>query len=167
MEEEQAPPGSGYLRALFARHATRDDVGEVVRLARLMYEEMGLDAADERWQLVARRSVERRLGQDVAVVVVDDPTAVGRLAACGAASIATRLPGPSNPEARFGYIQWMSTEVRWRRQGMARAVTHALLEWLRDSGVRSVELHATPDGDELYRSLGFGPGPNPGLRLRI
>jgi hypothetical protein len=68
-----------------------------------MYEEMGLDAADEGWQLAALEPVEQRLGHDVAVVVVDD-AAIGHPAACGAAkSLATRLPGLSNPEARFGY----------------------------------------------------------------
>jgi ribosomal protein S18 acetylase RimI-like enzyme len=131
-----------------------------------MYESMGLDASDEHWQVAAVEALAKRLGQDVAAFVVDDPAVTGRLAASGAASVATRLPGPSNPAATVGYIQWVSTDPRWRRRGMARAITQELVEWLRQRGVRSIELHATPDGEAMYRSLGFGQGQNPGLRLR-
>lgn len=148
------------------RFASGDDVAEIVRLAGVMYTEMGLDASDDAWQLAARKALEQRLGHDVAVFVVDDVRTHGRLAASGAASIATRLPGPSNPAARFGYIQWVSTDFEWRRQGMARAVTEALIRWLHERGVRSIELHATPDGEAIYRSLGFEEGRNPALRSR-
>jgi GNAT superfamily N-acetyltransferase len=148
------------------RFAAGDDAPEIVRLASLMYTEMGLDASDGLWQLAAREALDERLGHDVAVFVVDDARTHGRLAACGAASIATRLPARSNPAARFGYIQWVSTDFEWRRQGMARAITEALVRWLHERGARSIELHATPDGEALYRSLGFQEGPNPALRFR-
>jgi GNAT superfamily N-acetyltransferase len=152
---------------LHVRPATDQDSGEILRLASLMYEAMGVDAGDEPWRVAAARALSQRLGHDAAVFVVDDPVASGRLAACGAASIATRLPGPANPDARVGYIQWISTDPIWRRRGMARAVTESLIAWLREQGVRSVELHATGDGVALYRSLGFAEGQNPGLRRRI
>jgi hypothetical protein len=31
-----------------------------------------------------------------------------------------------------------------------------LLQWFDESGVPVIELHATPDRESLYRSLGFG-----------
>jgi len=46
-------------------------------------------------------------------------------------------------------------------------VTTALLEDFRQREVRAVELHATPQGEGLYRSLGFTAGDNPGLRLKL
>lgn len=132
-----------------------------------MYESMGREASDERWPVAATHALAQRLGHDVAVFVVDDPTAQGCLAAIGAASIATRLPGPFNSDGRVGYIQWVSTDPKWRRRGMARAVTEELVDWLRQRHVRSIELHATPEGESLYRRLGFGQGDNPGLRLAL
>lgn len=167
MREEQELRAAGDAGRPAVRLATDRDVAEIIRLAGLMYEAMGLGASNERWRLAAARALEQRLGHDVAVFVVDDLAAPGRLAACGAASVTTRLPGPANLDASFGYIQWVSTDPRWRRRGMARAVTQELVEWLRERGVRSIELHATPDGEALYRSLGFGQGQNPGLRLRV
>jgi GNAT superfamily N-acetyltransferase len=132
-----------------------------------MYEAMGMDASGHAWREAAGQALATRLGRDAAVFVADSPATTGRLAAAGAGTIARRLPGPANPGARVGYIQWVSTDPRWRRRGLARQITAALLEWFAGRGVASVELHATDDAAGLYRSLGFGPGPNPGLRIRL
>jgi len=108
-----------------------------------------------------------RLGVDVAVFVADVPGSTGRLAAIGAGTIATRLPSPANPSATVGYIQWVSTDPRWRRRGLARLITAALVGWFREREVGALELHATPDAAALYQSLGFELGANPGLRIRL
>ena len=167
MDDSRWPGAPSDTGGPIVRFADAHDISETIRLAGLMYQAMGLDPSARDWQIAAREALQLRLGDDVAVFVVDAPAMPGRLAACGAASIATRLPGPSNPSARFGYLQWVSTDSEWRRQGMARAVTVALLQWLRERGVRSVELHATSTGEPLYRSLGFVEGQNRPLRLRI
>jgi GNAT superfamily N-acetyltransferase len=156
-------PGAG----LAVRQADREDAGEIIRLAALMYQAMGLDAADPTWRAAAAAALPRRLGADAVVFVADVPGSAGRLAATGAGTIATRLPGPANPMATVGYIQWVSTDPQWRRRGLARLITAALLGWFREREVRAVELHATPEAAALYRSLGFGPGANPGLRIRL
>ncbi|TXR56783.1 GNAT family N-acetyltransferase [Quadrisphaera setariae] len=148
------------------RAAVPADADEVLRLAAVMYAAMGVVVVPE-WYEVARTSLLSRLGEDVAVVVVDDATRPGALAACGAGVTSQRLPGPTNLTARVGYLQWVCTDEAWRRRGLARAVTTALLEDFRRRDVWAVELHATPDGEGLYRSLGFTEGPNPGLRLRL
>jgi GNAT superfamily N-acetyltransferase len=49
----------------------------------------------------------------------------------------------------------MSTDLAWRRRGLARAVLTELLLEARRRGVRRVELHATPAGAPLYRAVGF------------
>lgn len=49
----------------------------------------------------------------------------------------------------------MSTRGRPGRRGHSRATVTALLGWLRGTGIRIVDLHATPDAEPLYRSLGF------------
>jgi ribosomal protein S18 acetylase RimI-like enzyme len=88
------------------------------------------------------------------------------LAASGAGTISTRLPSPNNPTARVGYIQWVATDPDARRRGHAREVMAALLDWYDERQVVVVELHATTDGEPLYRSLGFGVEGGIALRRR-
>jgi GNAT superfamily N-acetyltransferase len=137
------------------RAADAADAGEVVRLARLMFESMGLDASGAEWQREGERHVRERLGRDLAVFVAEHPAVPGRLVASAAGTIAVRLPGPRNLLGRAGYVQWVSTEPDFRGLGLGRALMEALLSWYKTNGVGNVELHATPNGEPLYRSLGF------------
>ncbi len=147
------------------RPATHADTPELLRLAAMMYTSMGLDAGGEAWRESATKLLAERLGGDDAVVfAVDDPAQPGRLAACGGAAVIQRLPGPSTPTGKWGYVQWVATEPAYRRRGIARAVMIAILSWLSQRGVTNVELHATPAGEPLYRSLGFNDPFSPELR---
>lgn len=49
---------------------------------------------------------------------------------------------------------------------MARAVLALLLDELGKRGVSRVELHATADGLDLYRTFGFGPRPG-GIEMSL
>ena len=147
------------------RAATVDDAAEVVRLAAVMYASMGLDVSDPAWMRAAEGAFRSRLGDDLAAFVVDHPGGA-RLAASGAGTISRRLPSPNNPTARVGYIQWVATDADARRQGFARAVMQALLDWYDEQQVVVVELHATDDGEALYRALGFGQEGGIALRRR-
>jgi GNAT superfamily N-acetyltransferase len=145
---------------LLLRPARPDDADEVARLAEMMYRALPLHLDEEvweRWRSSAVHTVQTRLGPDLAVIVAEDPAVPGHLLACGAGVISPRLPGPAG-DARAGYIQWMSTEPGSRRRGLGRAVLRALLEWFESEGVDNVELHASPDGEQLYRSEGFWEG---------
>jgi hypothetical protein len=42
----------------------------------------------------------------------------------------------------------------------------ALLAWCEERGAKTIELHATPTGEPLYRSLGFDDTGPPALRRR-
>jgi GNAT superfamily N-acetyltransferase len=64
-------------------------------------------------------------------------------------------------------VQYVCTEAAWRGRGLGRAVMDALVGWCRVNDVLLVELHASPDGLPLYRSMGFDDNPNPALRLRL
>jgi GNAT superfamily N-acetyltransferase len=143
------------------RTARPDDAGEVARLAELMYRSLGMDFDDatwERWRSSAVAALRARLGVDLAVIVAEDPTAPGRLVACGAGAVTERLPNPAHASARVGYVQWMSTDADFRGRGLGRAVLRGLLEWFESQGVYNVELHASPYGEHLYRSEGFWEG---------
>jgi ribosomal protein S18 acetylase RimI-like enzyme len=72
-----------------------------------------------------------------------------------------------NVDGRTAYVQWVATDDEFRGRGCARAVMTTLLDWLDAHDVTAVELHATPMGEPLYRSLGFWEGAgSPPLRRR-
>ena len=148
-----------------ARAATADDVDEMMRLAIVMFESIGLDASGRDWTDAAPTvlvdGIRRGL---VGAFVVDDPTRPGRLAASAAVVVEQRLPTPHGPDGRIGYVQWVCTDPRFRRQGLGRAVMGAIITWTRDRGVTRVELHTSPDGRALYEDLGFRPT-SPSYRL--
>lgn len=116
------------------------------------------DAAWARWRDAAAAAVGARLGDDLMVVVADDPDMPGRLVSCGAGTISGRLPNPWRDDALVGYVQWMSTEPAFQRGGLARTVLARLLDWFAARGVVNVELHASPQGEPLYRAAGFWAG---------
>ena len=147
------------------RLAVPSDAPELLRLAAMMYATMGVDVSGREWRENATKLLAERLGgDDVVAFAVDDPAGGGKLVACGGAAIIQRLPGPSTPTGRWGYVQWMATDPEYRRRGLASALLNAIVEWLEARGVENIELHATPAGEPLYRSFGFGDPPSPELR---
>lgn len=153
-----------------ARRATIADAPELTRLRRLMLLAMGTDPAgfDPAWEETAVAHFRNRLSEPdrFAAFVVDAPDRDG-LAASAVGWIDRHLPSPGNPSGEVGYIASMSTDPRWRRRGHARAGLLALLGWMRERGLVVAELHATADGEPLYRSLGFTPPRTGALRLRL
>lgn len=149
------------------RPATPDDIGEVLRLAAIMYRSMG-QAPGADWERGATRAMTERLGGETMAIFVTDAPEPGRLASCVAGTLGERLPGPLSPERNLtGYVQWMCTDPGYRRRGLARGVLSALLEWFWSRGVTMVELHATVDGEPLYASLGFRAPSTPQMRLPL
>jgi ribosomal protein S18 acetylase RimI-like enzyme len=151
------------------RRADPDDAAELTRLRVVMFTDMGRDLSflDDDWR---RRNVthfRRRLAEtDVfAAYVVDRPD--GGLAASAIGWLNDHLIGTTNPVGKVGYIANMCTDPAYRRRGYGRATLVALLSWLRSTGITTVDLHATPDGEPLYRSLGFTAPTDPALTLRL
>ncbi len=151
-----------------ARRAGDDDTDEVLRLARVMFDALAITGDDPAWEPRARARLRAGIADGtVAAFVVDRPDAHGVLVASAAVSIQQRLPTPRIPDGRAAYVQWVATDAAWRRQGLARRVMVALVAWVRDQGVRIVDLHASADGEPLYRDLGFAPSLHPELRLHL
>lgn len=126
-----------------------------------MFRGLGAELADEQWTRWRRATSEVVAGlpsDTEALFVVDHPRRPGALVSCGAGIVVARLPSPWHPEGRTGYLQWMSTEPAFRRQGLARGVLRALLGWFDARGIDNIELHATAEGAPLYRSEGFWRG---------
>ena len=150
------------------RRAVPADAAELTRLRVVMFEDMGRDPAvlDAAWRRRATAHFADRLaaGDEFAAYVVDGDQ---RLAAGAAGWLDHHLVGVSNPVPRIGYIANVCTDHAYRRRGYARAVTGALLDWIRAAGVARVNLHTTPAAEPLYRALGFTDPADRSLTLRL
>lgn len=56
---------------------------------------------------------------------------------------------------RFGWIGMILVDTRFRRRGIGTRLVNRCIEYLRDRGVETVKLDATPAGREVYLQLGF------------
>lgn len=157
-----------------ARAATAGDIPELVRLRALLFERMERDLGPPPdpdqgpgggWRAACAAEFRARLADGTMGVFVVDGGA-GRLAACGIGLIDHRMPGPYTPNGRSGHISGMVTDPAHRRRGHARAIMTELMRWFGERGVRRVELHATSDGEALYRSFGFAEHPEAALTWR-
>ena len=83
-----------------------DDAAEVVRLAGLMSESMGIDPSHGSWAKRGENAVKNHVAAEVAVFVIDHPDLDGRFAACAAAVMAERLPTPADELGLVAYVQW-------------------------------------------------------------
>jgi GNAT superfamily N-acetyltransferase len=70
-----------------------------------------------------------------------------------------------NFDARRAWILNIYVDPAYRRQGLARKVVEALIDWCRTNEFQSVALHASEDGRSLYEKLGFQPTNEMRLRL--
>jgi ribosomal protein S18 acetylase RimI-like enzyme len=144
------------------RAAGPDDAPELVRLRQLMFDAMQQGAADPdrstEWQATAEAILRESLSSDehnFGIFVVDDEEHPGRLAACAIGTLERRLPAPAHPDGLFGFVFNICTDLDRRRRGYARACIEALLAWFDERGATRLDLHASQDGQDLYRSLGF------------
>lgn len=60
-----------------------------------------------------------------------------------------------NMTGKFAYIMNMYTRPEWRRKGIASKLLERLFEEIKQNGIQSVVLHATPTGRPLYEKYGF------------
>jgi GNAT superfamily N-acetyltransferase len=151
------------------RRAVPADAAELTRLRVVMFVDMGRDPSllSPDWQRRNEEHFRVRLAapDEFAAFVVDQPG--GSLAAAAVGWLNHHLIGTSNTTGRVGYVANMCTERGFRGRGYGRAALTALLEWMRASGISMVDLHATPDGEPLYRSVGFVEPTDRALTLRL
>lgn len=81
----------------------------------------------------------------------------GRIVGGGAVHILPWIPGYLDPSPCRAYVHGVYTEPGFRRRGVARGIMEAILAWCRESGFRSVTLHASDAGTHVYRAMGFTP----------
>lgn len=154
------------------RRATPADALALADLRGHMFTAMG-HALTDAWHERCVADFARRLGAEdfVAFVVEAD----GEVVSGGAGWLEEHLPSPTQLDGRRGHIASMSTHPAHRRQGHARVVFAALMDYFTSQGIGRLDLRATPDGEPLYASFGFrvlggatmawnAPGTSPGVR---
>ncbi|MFG1907246.1 GNAT family N-acetyltransferase [Kribbella sp. NPDC048928] len=151
------------------RRAGADDTESLVHLRGLMLAAMGNDVGgpDAQWRVIAREWFAGQLASPdtFAAYLVDDP--VAGVVAGAAGNVYVHPPGPRDLSTVRGHLYNVSTEPDFRRRGLAKACVVALMDWFCDeTAVGQVELHATDDGVDLYRDLGFIQSRYPSLRFR-
>ena len=82
-------------------------------------------------------------------------SADGAIVAGGGVAIFKFLPHVQDPRPQRAWIVNLFTEREHRRQGLARRLMQAIVDWCRIEGLRIVFLHASEDGRALYESMGF------------
>lgn len=151
------------------RQAVEDDVAELVRLRALLFQTLSggffdPPPADGGWRDAYAAMLKEELASDtMRILVVDGDEG---LAACGIGVIGRWPPGPYLPDGRIGHVLGVVTDPAYRRRGHSRAIMQGLLDWFREREVSRVDLHASRDGEPLYRSLGFTDHPDPSLVWR-
>jgi ribosomal protein S18 acetylase RimI-like enzyme len=153
-----------------ARRATPEDAAELTRLRVVMFEGMGFGVSDlgPAWRQHSIGHFQARLRDtgEFAAFVIDKPGATG-LAACAVGWLNPHLMALNDLSGRRGYIANACTDEDYRSRGYGRATITPLLDWMRAAAVSRVDLHASVDGEPLYRSLGFAPPKFTGMTLRL
>lgn len=136
------------------RRATVGDAAGLTRLRGHMVAAMGGDPTVPGWAQACEVAFTRRLAQPQVfaawLVEVD-----GEPVSSGVGWLEEHLPSPGCFDGRRGHVASMSTDPGHRRQGHARRVLVALMEWFEVLDVPRVDLRATTDGRPLYEDLGF------------
>jgi ribosomal protein S18 acetylase RimI-like enzyme len=89
---------------------------------------------------------------------------------CGAGllHILRVLGSPQFPRGVAGHINSVAVEPESRRLGCGEAIIRFLVDAAVTNGVERVELHASQEGEGIYRRIGFRDrGGGPELRLDL
>ena len=137
--------------------ATLRDVSELVRM-RIGYltadfGELDPQQEDDLWRELPAY-FELHLDYDLLAFVARDEED-GGIVCCAWLLLVTKPPSPRFPHGQTGTLFNVYTVPEHRRKGLARRVMEHLLSSAFELNLDVVELNATEDGYELYRSLGF------------
>lgn len=87
------------------------------------------------------------------------------IAGAGGMAVRQRPGNFMNPTGIEAYIMSMYTAPAHRRKGIATTILNKLVALATDRGIKVIELHATKDGEPVYRQNGFKDHIEPTLRL--
>ncbi len=148
--------------ALTLRFATIEDISALVNHRRRMFEDMyadqvvvrdraSYDAMDTAYADILRYEIP---AGSTRAWVIDDH---GTIAASGALKFTDWLPRPDGQRRGLVYVHSVYCVPEYRRQGLARRVLQAMIDYCRVNGWPRITLHASDMGRGLYEELGFTP----------
>ena len=79
----------------------------------------------------------------------------GKVAGIGSVHVREQPGNFKNPSGKWGYIMNMYTVPEFRRRGVCKGILNALVEEAGKEGITAFELHATKEGELVYKQNGF------------
>lgn len=136
------------------RKATPDDAEVLTELRKQQLIDEGLLAINNIDTELINYFKESLLDNSfISWLVVDD----GRIIATSGLCFYKLPPSHSNLSGKNAYVTNMFTVKEYRRQGIASALLEKILEEARVRGYKVIRLHASTDGQSLYKTFGFVP----------
>jgi ribosomal protein S18 acetylase RimI-like enzyme len=148
------------------RPATLDDIPEILRQRRAMYQDMDYTDTEK---LAAMQSITAdylKSGLAEGSFRAWLASSGGQVVAGGAIVISPWPAHPYDLECRRATILNVYTDPQYRRRGIARQLMQTMIDWCKCERFANVTLHASKDGRHLYESLGFRPSNEMKLKLR-
>jgi len=123
-----------------------------------MRRELGMPDADlaPDWEARSVTYFRRRHGADELRWFFADSGGV--VVASAAGFLLDGYPSEICTNRRVGYVAGVFVDPRYRRRGVARAVTEAAVDWLWQVGCRAIRLHAAQNARAIYEAMGFEAG---------
>jgi ribosomal protein S18 acetylase RimI-like enzyme len=81
--------------------------------------------------------------------------AENKIAGVGGLNVRQQPPNIKNFSGRVGYLFSMYTVPEYRRKGICKTLVDKLLESAQEIGITAFELHATEEGEFVYKKSGF------------
>ena len=148
------------------RQATQNDIPEILRHRRAMYESMDYNDAAALSAMLS--TSEPYLTAALANGSFRSWLAFEGTRITGGGAVLIN-PWPSHPydlECRRATILNVYVYPDFRRKGIARRLMETMIDWCRKEGFAAIYLHASKDGRPLYEELGFEPTTEMRLKLR-
>ncbi len=147
--------GAGMTTNYTIRRATSADVALISHQRAAMFTDMGIDPVMvARMEPSFRDWVDERLtsGEYLGWLAVAED---GQVVAGAGLWLNQWIPSPMIPSGKRGYILNVYTEPEHRRQGLAKRLVEACVEYCRTHELKAVVLHASEQGRPIYEGMGF------------
>ena len=149
------------------RLATVEDAPYIIRHRREMFADMrsgtpqGRAQMDSHFDIWLRRHLET--GEYIAWMACDEEEVI----AGAGLWLIDWLPAPDGFGGRLPYVCNVYVEHDYRRQGLARQLMDAVIDYCQNKGYPRIRLHASEFGRPLYEQLGFDETNEMGLVMPI
>jgi len=140
------------------RRATPGDATELARCRAAMFRVIDIAAPAAHtghFETYCEDTIAHYLSTGSVVAWLAEASSTGETIGSATMLIFPRLPTPRNPGTVEGYLGTVFVHERWRRRGIATAVTTAAVAYAHEADLARVRLHAEPAARAIYERAGF------------